>query len=126
MDENRDGTFADADGWVAVCTVAQVAAEGIVRVRVGDLAVLVFRDGGGMVACERACPHEQADLALGSIRDGRLHCPRHQASFGLRDGRISAGWTCRALRVFQVRIQAGEVWLDRRTDGSDPMAPSRH
>lgn len=113
MDECRDGTFADADGWVAVCTLARLALDRIVRVHVGAVAILVLRDGNDIFACERACPHEQADLGLGAMRDGRLHCPRHQASFGLRDGRISCGWTSPALRMFEVRKYGGAVWLDR-------------
>ncbi|MET0968470.1 MAG: Rieske (2Fe-2S) protein [Tardiphaga sp.] len=118
MDETRDGTFTDepdADGWIAVCTLARVALERVVRVRVGAVDILVLQHGDDIFACERACPHEQADLGLGAIRDGRLHCPRHQASFSLQDGGISCGWTCRALRVFQVREYDGDVWLDRRT-----------
>jgi 3-phenylpropionate/trans-cinnamate dioxygenase ferredoxin subunit len=128
MDEGRDGALTgepDADGWVAVCTLARVAAERIVRVRVGAVAILVIQNGNEILACERACPHEQADLGLGSVRDGRLQCPRHQASFGLKDGNISPGWTCRALQVFQVRQHVGHVWLDHRAICFDQPGPSR-
>jgi nitrite reductase/ring-hydroxylating ferredoxin subunit len=31
-------------------------------VRVGSADVLLVRDGERIAACERACPHEQADL----------------------------------------------------------------
>jgi 3-phenylpropionate/trans-cinnamate dioxygenase ferredoxin subunit len=124
MDQSREGLLIAA-GWVAVCTMAQVAAEGIVRIRMGSVAILVLQEGNEIFACERTCPHEQADLGLGSVRDGRLHCPRHQASFGLSDGGISPGWTCRALLVFQVRIGVGKVWLDSRALSLDPPVPFR-
>ncbi|MCJ2113025.1 Rieske 2Fe-2S domain-containing protein, partial [Methylobacterium sp. E-025] len=42
-----------------------------------------MRDGARLVAAERACPHEGADLSLGRCAAGRIHCPRHLASFDL-------------------------------------------
>jgi 3-phenylpropionate/trans-cinnamate dioxygenase ferredoxin subunit len=118
MSTERDGSPPDEPDevgrWVAVCTQARLAAEGIVRARIGNAAILIVQDGDDLFACERACPHEQADLALGCVRDGHLHCPRHQASFNLHDGRISQGWHSRRLRRYQVRRYGAHVWLDSR------------
>lgn len=110
----RDGSpdEPEAGRWVAVCTQARLAAEGMVRARIGETAVLVIQDGEEIFACERGCPHEQADLGLGCVRNGRLHCPRHQASFDLQDGRISQGWQSRLLRRYPVRRHGVHVWLD--------------
>lgn len=84
----------------------------ILPVHIGGLFVLIVRDGASIRAVERACPHDLADLALGSCRSGRLHCPRHRASFDLIDGTISPGWSSRPLRRFPVRIEAGEVLVN--------------
>jgi 3-phenylpropionate/trans-cinnamate dioxygenase ferredoxin subunit len=78
-------------------------------VRAGDQQLLIIRDGDRIVACERACPHEQADLALGRCSNGKLFCPRHFACFDLRDGTVSAGWSMRALRLYPVAIRDGAV-----------------
>ncbi|MET0676313.1 MAG: Rieske (2Fe-2S) protein, partial [Bradyrhizobium sp.] len=64
-----------------------------------------------VVACERACPHEQADLAIGHVAQGRLFCPRHAASFDLGDGSMSPGWPSPGLRLYPVRIERGEVLI---------------
>ncbi|MBY0251758.1 MAG: Rieske (2Fe-2S) protein, partial [Methylobacterium organophilum] len=69
----------------------------------------------------RAGPHEGADLALGRCVAGRLLCPRHQASFDLRDGAVSPGWSFRALRLFAIEAAPDGLWL--RT-GSDLLAPN--
>ena len=66
----------------------------------------------GFTACDRVCPHEQADLGFGHVAAGRLFCPRHAASFGVRDGQISSGWQSRPLRLYPVRIAGGQVWID--------------
>lgn len=100
----------DEAGWFPVCDIDRLKAEAIVRVTEGDL--LVIWNEGNVVACERVCPHEQADLARGQVAAGRLRCPRHAASFDLRDGAITAGWPSPPLRLYPVRIARGQVWIE--------------
>lgn len=102
---------AGATGWVLAGPAGLIEGHALRAVRVRGRDLLIVRDGDRLVACERACPHEQADLALGRVRDGRLHCPRHQASFCLGDGRISPGWTCRALRLFPARREGDMIQI---------------
>ncbi|MGU3540460.1 Rieske (2Fe-2S) protein [Methylobacterium sp. A54F] len=83
----------------------------LVPVAVGRRQLLLVQDAGRIVAAERACPHEGADLALGRCARGRLHCPRHLASFDLRDGSVSPGWSFRALRLLPVETAPDGLWL---------------
>jgi 3-phenylpropionate/trans-cinnamate dioxygenase ferredoxin component len=96
---------------IAVCSVQASIDAPILAVRAGDQQLLIIRDGDRIVACERACPHEQADLALGRCAHGRLFCPRHYASFDLRNGTVSAGWTVRPLRLLPVTIRAQTIFV---------------
>jgi 3-phenylpropionate/trans-cinnamate dioxygenase ferredoxin component len=68
----------EAARWVEVSPLERLVDEGILCVRVEAVDLLLVRDSECIAACERACPHEQADLGLGRITDGRLFCPRHQ------------------------------------------------
>ena len=95
-----------------VCGLNQLAANSIVAVRIAGVDLVLISDEGRVVACERACPHEQADLAGGHVAAGRLFCPRHAASFSLIDGAISFGWPTRPLRLYPVRVEHGEVFVD--------------
>jgi 3-phenylpropionate/trans-cinnamate dioxygenase ferredoxin component len=110
-----------AEQWLPVCAISRLAADGIVAVRVAGVDLVLVSHQERVVACERACPHEQADLAGGRVTGGRLLCPRHAASFSLDDGAISSGWPSRPLRVYPVRIERGEVFIDvgalKRTGG---------
>lgn len=99
-------------GWIAVCDLGRLKAETIVRVAGRDM--LVIWNDGDVVACDRACPHEQADLGLGQVTAGRLLCPRHAASFDLRDGAITAGWPSPPLRLYPVRITGEQIWIEAR------------
>ena len=98
--------------WVEVLPLERLADQGIVAVRVESVELLLVRDGERIIACERACPHEQADLSLGRIKDGRLFCPRHFASFDLDDGEVSAGWPSRRLWRYPAKTGNGRIWID--------------
>jgi 3-phenylpropionate/trans-cinnamate dioxygenase ferredoxin component len=102
----------DENGWIPVCDLDRLKAEAIVRVRVAGVDVLVVWNDGEVAVCERACPHEQADLSFGQVTAGRLFCPRHAASFDLRDGRITSGWPSPPLRLYPVRVTGEQVWLE--------------
>jgi 3-phenylpropionate/trans-cinnamate dioxygenase ferredoxin component len=103
---------SNSEKWVAVCSSDRLAHQTIVCVQLEAVDLLLIRDGNDVFACERACPHEQADLSLGRVTDGRIFCPRHFASFDLHDGHISAGWPSRALQRYPARIKDGRIWID--------------
>jgi 3-phenylpropionate/trans-cinnamate dioxygenase ferredoxin component len=98
--------------WMPVCGLNRLISQTIVCVRVTGIDLILLWNDGRAVACERMCPHEQADLGLGRLSGGRLFCPRHAASFDLHNGRISYGWPSRPLRIFPVRISDDQVWID--------------
>jgi 3-phenylpropionate/trans-cinnamate dioxygenase ferredoxin subunit len=100
------------ENWIAICPLDRLAHQTILCVRLGTVDVLLVRDGERVFACERACPHEQADLGLGRVADGRLFCPRHYASFDLHDGHISAGWPSPPLRRYAVLLKDGQILIN--------------
>jgi 3-phenylpropionate/trans-cinnamate dioxygenase ferredoxin component len=98
-----------------LCGLNRLISETIVCARVTGVDLILVWNQGRASACERICPHEQADLAHGHVSGGRLFCPRHAASFDLRDGRIFYGWPSRGLRIYPVRIAEGQVWIEAET-----------
>lgn len=106
------GMTEEGARWIEVLLLDQLADQGVLCVRVEAADVVLLRDGARIIACERACPHEQADLSHGRLDDGRLLCPRHLASFDLDDGHISAGWPSRPLQLYPVEINDGRIWID--------------
>ncbi|MDP4026358.1 Rieske (2Fe-2S) protein [Methylobacterium sp. NEAU 140] len=88
-----------------------LAGRTLLPITVGGHQLLLVQDGERIVAAERACPHEGADLGLGRCVGGRLHCPRHLASFDLCDGSVSPGWSFCALRLFEIESASDGLWL---------------
>ena len=78
--------------WIHACRIGALDGRAILPVFVAGRHLVLVRDGDGIFAAERACPHEGADLALGHCSGGRLFCPRHAAWFALTDGAVSPGW----------------------------------
>ena len=98
--------------WMPVCGLSRLISQTMICARVTGVDLLLVWSEGRAVACERICPHEQADLSAGHLSQGRLFCPRHAASFDLRNGHISYGWPSRALRLYPVRVGNDQVWID--------------
>ena len=113
MDEQHRTVAPSGDGkWMPVCGLSRLISQTIVCVRVTGVDLILVWNEGRAVACERMCPHEQADLGLGHLAQGRLVCPRHAASFDLQNGSISSGWPSRPLRLYPVRIVGDQICLD--------------
>lgn len=49
--------------------------------------LVATRLGDKLLAFERRCPHENADLAHGKVEDCHIICPRHHFRFSLLSGR---------------------------------------
>jgi len=98
--------------WIPVCGLSRLVSQAIVCARVTGVDLILIWNDGRAVACDRMCPHEQADLSLGHLSKGRLRCPGHAASFDLDSGQISSGWSSRPLRIYPVRISDDQVWID--------------
>ena len=109
---HRTVALVGEEMWMPVCGLSRLISQTIVCARVTGVDLILIWTQGRAVACERLCPHEQADLALGHLSGGRLFCPRHAASFDLREGRISYGWPSRPLRIYPTRIEDDQVWID--------------
>ena len=98
--------------WTVACAVEATRGRPILPVTVAGRQLVIVRDGPDLHAFDRACPHEQADLADGRCAEGRLHCPRHLASFRLQDGEVSSGWSFPALRRYRLRLEDELVMVD--------------
>jgi 3-phenylpropionate/trans-cinnamate dioxygenase ferredoxin subunit len=97
--------------WVYACTLDRLKDQTMICALASKIALILIWHEDRAIACERACPHEQADLSLGHVSEGRLVCPHQAASFDLIDGHISSGWSSRPLRIYPVRVENDEIWV---------------
>ncbi len=102
-----------------VATLASLA-HGVARtVEVGDLKILLVRDGDLVHAYGAQCPHAGAPLGEGAICDGRIVCPWHKASFEMRTGALLEPPALDPLTRYPVLVEDGRVMLS-----TEPVAPA--
>ena len=104
-----------------VATLAELAPDAMRTVEIGDLKILLVRDGESVHAYGAACPHAGAPLGEGAICDGRIVCPWHKASFDLRSGALLQPPALDALTRYPVLVEDGRVMVS-----SEALVPPPH
>src|SRR5262245_60262948 len=92
--------------WHAVLPVADIPAEAIRAIAVGDTPLVVVRHGDDYAVLDRWCPHQGGDMAAGRVLANTLKCPLHGYMFSLATGR---GLNCRgySARVHEAQVMDG-------------------
>ncbi len=119
--------MANARDWKPVCRVTDIPILGARRLaRPSGMDVAVFRNDQDQVfALLDRCPHKGGPLSQGIVFGTSVACPLHNWTIGLDTGCAQAPDEGCAQR-FQVRVEDGQVLLDRRELASlaiDTTAP---
>lgn len=101
----------DESIWETVCSLAALEQAGMVEHMSGRNLLLIAWIDDAPWAATGLCPHNFARLSGGHIADGRLHCPRHQASFCLQTGDADDRWQIKGLRLYETMIHDGMVMI---------------
>ena len=101
-------------GWNAVGSLEDFPDGRATRSAVGDVPILVFRDGERLSALSDRCSHLSGPLSDGELltdADGSdcIQCPWHGSTFALADGSVRRGPATAPQPTLQVRHVAGRV-----------------
>ena len=78
-----------------------------VRRMLGDVAVVVVRDGDGVHVLADRCSHLSGPLSDGDYHDGCLTCPWHGSTFRVADGAVARGPATAPQPAFRTRAANG-------------------
>lgn len=81
------------------------------RVDVAGHRIALFRIADSVYAIGDRCSHAEASLAEGELFDDAVECPRHGSEFDLRTGEPNALPATRPVPVYDVEVEAGDVYL---------------
>ncbi|MEU9078406.1 Rieske 2Fe-2S domain-containing protein [Kitasatospora sp. NPDC004745] len=104
--------LAPAD-WIGLGPVDDFPPGQPVQRTVGELGVVVVRDGGDFHVLAGRCSHLSGPLAEGTVADGCLHCPWHGSEFRLRDGEVVRGPATAPQPVLETRVLSGHLEVRR-------------
>ena len=74
--------------------------------------ILLANVGGRIHATDLVCTHAEADLSAGFLGDGGVRCPLHLSVFDLEDGRPRNPPAEEPLRVYNVKIDDGRIYVE--------------
>ena len=100
------------DGWIRVCTTAELLPGESRIAWDGDTPILVVNLDGDLHAIEDRCTHEDFELSAGAVDpvEGSIECVLHAARFDIRSGRALCGPAYAPVPKFPVVVEDGVVW----------------
>ncbi|HET6484431.1 MAG TPA: Rieske (2Fe-2S) protein [Actinoplanes sp.] len=100
-----------ASDWTSVGELSALPDRKLSVRTVGDVPVLLYRDGQTVTAMLERCSHEGGPLGEGEIAgsDPCVVCPWHGSTFRLRDGVVVHGPAASDQPLLRVRVQDGAV-----------------
>jgi len=75
-----------------------------IRIALKKREIALFRKGDRVIAIQNQCPHQQADLALGYIKDNKLYCSFHHWAFDLDSGAYAFNPSLQ-ITMYEVKIE---------------------
>jgi nitrite reductase/ring-hydroxylating ferredoxin subunit len=96
-------------GWHDLMPAAELADQSPVKRMLGDVPVVVIRDGHEVHVLAERCSHLSGPLSEGELAGGCLTCPWHGSVFRVADGTVVHGPATAPLPAFQARVRGGVV-----------------
>lgn len=103
-----------ASGWHPVGDLADLPQEQPVRRMLGDVPVVLVRQGETVHALADRCSHLGGPLSQGELVDGCLRCPWHGSTFQLSNGWNVRGPATAPQPSFDTRVTRGRVEVRMR------------
>ena len=96
-------------GWHDLMPLDELDGRRPVKWMLGDVPVVVIRDGEHVHVLADRCSHLSGPLSDGEYHDGCLTCPWHGSTFRVRDGSVARGPATAPQPVFRTRVTDGII-----------------
>lgn len=103
-------------GWIKAVEMAALPADGMHRVEIEGVPILLVNIAGQVRAYTGDCPHAGAPLDQGALCEGRIVCPWHKAVFAIDDGRWLEPPALEGLSTYPVRVEGDTVFVKLEPD----------
>jgi methionine sulfoxide reductase heme-binding subunit len=110
---DRENGNLRSDGFVDVCSVAEILEKRAVVTCLSGERVAVFRYDGHVSAISNVCQHQNGPLGEGRIVNGCIVCPWHGYEYRPDSGASPPPFT-EKVPTFDVRVVAGRVLVHPR------------
>jgi nitrite reductase/ring-hydroxylating ferredoxin subunit len=104
-------------GWHDLMPAAELGNRIPVKRMVGEVPVVVIRDGPQVHVLAERCSHLSGPLSEGELSGDRLTCPWHGSVFRVSDGTVVHGPATAPQPVFQARVADGVLQVSLENAG---------
>jgi MocE subfamily Rieske [2Fe-2S] domain protein len=108
----RAMTRAIGENWHFAGNTGDFEDEDIEQIKVGELAIAVYRAKGQFYATQDLCTHERAYLSDGILIDCVVECPFHQGRFDVRTGKALSAPVFDPVKIYPVKIVEGKIYVN--------------
>jgi 3-phenylpropionate/trans-cinnamate dioxygenase ferredoxin subunit len=102
------------DEFVSVATVDELQSGERMVVELGRHWVALFNVDGTYYAIEDVCTHDDGPLAEGELEGCIIICPRHGATFDIRNGKVLTPPAMVDVQSYDVQIQDKNIQVKPR------------
>nr|AAB36669.1 isopropylbenzene-2,3-dioxygenase [Pseudomonas sp. JR1] len=96
-----------------VCEVSDVPVGDALQVESKGEAVAIFNVDGELFATQERCTHGDWSLSEGGYLEGDIvECSLHMGRFCVRTGKVKAAPPCEPLKIYPIRIDGSDVFVD--------------
>ena len=96
-------------GWHDLMPAAGLPDGGPVKAMLGDVPLVVIRDGSAVHVLAGRCSHLSGPLFEGAVDGGCLSCPWHGTAFRIADGSVARGPATAPQPVLRTRVRDGII-----------------
>ena len=97
------------------CALDEVSADQGLAVTIGDLDVVIARDGDEVFALQNECSHAAVALSEGEVADCQIECWLHGSMFDLRTGKPTNLPATEPVATFPIDVRGTDVYVDTET-----------
>jgi nitrite reductase/ring-hydroxylating ferredoxin subunit/uncharacterized membrane protein len=98
-------------GWHELTAINELPEGRPVRKLLGEVPLLVVRQGENAHVLADRCSHLSGPLSDGDVKDGCVTCPWHGSVFRLSDGGVARGPATAPQPAFETEVRGGVLWV---------------
>lgn len=99
------------EDWHFAGNVHDFEDEDVEQLKVGPLAIAVYRAKGQFYATQDLCTHERAYLSDGVVIGCIVECPFHQGRFDVRSGKAMGAPVIVPLKTYPLKVVDGRLYV---------------
>ncbi len=101
----------DPHGFIPIVSESALSEGQTLRVDAAGTIMALVRLGGQVYAFQEFCTHRHGPLSEGCFQDAQVRCPWHNSRFDIRSGKVTQGPAKIDLKVFEVQVRQGQIWV---------------